>query len=269
MDNIDKIEMASRLKKVKVCALDMDGTIYLGQKLFPFTKAFLEGLEEAGKKYIFLTNNSSKNAGDYYKKLTGMGLSVDRNQIYTSGDATIEYLKKLKPGAKIYLMGTNNLIEDFENAGFRLAEDSPDFVVLGFDLNFTYEKFDKAARLLRKGVPFIATHPDFNCPIEDGDMLPDCGSLSAAFTAATGVVPKVIGKPNQEMLEGLLNRTGATKDSFCIMGDRLLTDIRMGQNFGILSILVLTGEAKLSDLENSSIKPELILERNIDLLHYF
>ena len=132
--------MKERLKNIKVCALDMDGTIYLGKKLFPFTKAFLEGLNKAGKKFVFLTNNSSKNAQDYYEKLTKMGLETDKQQIYTSGDATIEYLKKKNPGAKVYLMGTKSLEDDFVSAGFRLVDDKPEFVVLGFDLTFKYEK---------------------------------------------------------------------------------------------------------------------------------
>lgn len=261
-------ELKGRLKKIKVCALDMDGTIYLGQRLFPFTEDFLKGLEQAGKRFVFLTNNSSKNADDYYRKLTGMGLEVKKEQVYTSGDATIEYLKSINPAARIYLMGTKSLISDFENAGFILTEDNPDFVVLGFDLDFCYERFDKAARMIRNGVPFVATHPDYNCPMEGGDMIPDCGAMSAAFTAATGVSPKVIGKPNAEMLNGILRRAGIQKDELCIMGDRLMTDIRMGQDFGILSILVLTGEAKIEDIEPSGVTPDVVLDRNINLLDY-
>lgn len=261
-------ELKDRLKKIKVCALDMDGTIYLGQRLFPFTEDFLKGLEQAGKRFVFLTNNSSKNAGDYYRKLTGMGLEVKQEQVYTSGDATIEYLKSINPAARIYLMGTKSLIQDFENSGFILTDEDPDFVVLGFDLDFCYERFDKAARMIRNGVPFVATHPDFNCPMEGGDMIPDCGAMSAAFTAATNVLPKVIGKPNAEMLNGILQRTGIKKDELCIMGDRLMTDIRMGQDFGILSILVLTGEAIIEDIEPSGIVPDVVIEKNIDLLKF-
>lgn len=274
MDNtdIDRIEitdkLAAQLKKIKVCALDMDGTIYLGDTLFPFTKAFLQGLTDAGKRYVFLTNNSSKNAKDYYLKLKEMGIETEKSQIYTSGDATIEYLSSLKPNAKIYLMGTENLKEDFRNVGFNLTDKSPDFVVLGFDLTFTYEKLEKACTLIRQGVPFIATHPDFNCPVENGGMIPDCGALSAAITAATGVSPKVIGKPHKEMLEGILKRAKIEKEEMCIIGDRLITDIKMGQDFGIPSILVLTGEAQPEDLESSPVVPDLIVERNIDLLPY-
>lgn len=132
-------------------------------------------------------------------------------------------------------MGTKSLIDDFASSGFQLTEENPDFVVLGFDLGFTYQKFDMAARFLRKGVSFIATHPDYNCPLEGGDMMPDCGAHTVALTAATGKVPKVIGKPNGEMLEGILKRADIAKDELCIIGDRLMTDIKMG-NCNIFSI---------------------------------
>jgi NagD protein len=261
-------KIKERLKKVKVFILDLDGTIYLGRNLFPFSKKFLEGLKYNDKDFIFLTNNSSKNANDYYVKLTHMGLDISKSQIYTSGDATIEYINKIKPSSRIYLMGTKNLEDDFNAAGFNLVDESPDFVVLGFDLTFNYEKFDIAARFIRKGIPFIATHPDLNCPLENNDMMPDCGALSAALTVATGVYPKVIGKPNKELLEGLLKKVRVEPEELCIMGDRLMTDIRFGNDFNILSVLVLTGEAGKKDLENSEYVPDLIIEKNIDLLNY-
>ena len=135
-------------------------------------------------------------------------------------------------------------------------------------MTFTYHKLEKAARFIRHKVPFIASHPDINCPLEDKDFIPDCGALSAAFTASTGVYPKVIGKPNQEMLEGLLNRMCVKKEELCLMGDRLITDIKMGKDFEILSVLVLTGEASMEDLKKSDIVPDLILDKNIDLLTY-
>lgn len=261
-------DIQRRLKRIKVFALDMDGTIYLGNQIFPFTLPFLEGLKKAGKKYVFLTNNSSKSGDDYFQKLKKMGIEADRSMIYTSGDATIEYLKGIRPGARVFLMGTLNLEEEFSKSGFILDESAPDFVVLGFDLTFTYRKMDKACRFIRRGVPFIATHPDYNCPIEEDQMVPDCGALSAAITAATGVRPKVIGKPNQEMLEGMLKRTGVSKKELCLMGDRLITDIKMGIDFGILNILVLTGEAKEEDLMGSAILPDFVIKKNVDLLSY-
>ena len=197
-----------------------------------------------------------------------MRIEITLNQIYTANMATIKYLYKRKPGAKIFLIGTKNLQADFLNAGFILDDQDPDFVILGFDFTFNYEKFEKGCRFIRNGVPFIATHPDYNCPMENDDMVPDCGALSAAFTAATGIKPKVIGKPNKEMLDGLLNHINIKKDEICIIGDRLMTDIKMGVIFDILNILVLTGETKLEHLQTSDIQPDIILEKNIDLLNY-
>lgn len=257
-----------RLQKIKVFVLDMDGTIYLGNKLFPFSPDFLKGLKQANKDFIFLTNNSSKNAKDYKNKLSKMGIEPTLNQIYTTNIATIEYLTKIKQKAKIYLIGTQSLKEDFLNAGFILDNKNPDFVVLGFDLTFNYEKFEKGCRFIRNGIPFIATHPDYNCPLENGDMIPDCGSLAAAFTAATGINPKVIGKPNKKILDGLLDHLKMKKEEICFIGDRLMTDIKIGVDFNILNILVLTGETKLEHLKTSDIQPDIIIERNIDLLNY-
>lgn len=260
--------ISDRLQRIKIFAIDLDGTIYLGSKLFPFTKEFLNSLKLAGKDFIFLTNNSSKNANDYKKKLLNMGIDVTLNQIYTANKAVIEYLNKKKSKAKIYLIGTISLQKDFLSTGFILDDQNPDFVVLGFDLTFNYEKFEKGCRFIRNGVPFIATHPDYNCPMENGDMIPDCGALSAAFTAATGIKPKVIGKPNKEMLDGLLNHLNIKKEELCIIGDRLMTDIKMGADFRILNILVLTGETTLDFLQTSDIQPDIIIEKNIDLLNY-
>lgn len=257
-----------RLQKIKVFALDLDGTIYLGDEPFPFSIDFLNGLKLAKKDFIFLTNNSSKNASDYKNKLSNMGIEVSLNQVYTANRATIEYLTQKKPKAKIYLIGTSNLQKDFQKAGFILENQSPDFVVLGFDLTFTYEKFEKGCRFIRNGVPFIATHPDYNCPVENGDMIPDCGSLTAAFVAATGVNPKVIGKPNIEMLNGLLKHLKIKSEELCLIGDRLMTDIKMGVDFGILNVLVLTGETTLESLQTSEIQPDILLEKNIDLLNF-
>lgn len=256
------------LKQKKIFALDMDGTIYLGQKIFPFTLPFLEGLLNQDKDFIFLTNNSSRTPEQYREKLSRMGITIDLSKIYTSGDATIEYLKRIGGGNHLYVLGTPELCHQFENAGFTTKSNRPDFVVLGFDLTFDYKKLDQACRFIRQGVSYVATHPDFNCPLENGDMLPDCGALSAAITAATGVQPKVIGKPNQEMLAGLLTRLGIDKNELAVVGDRLMTDIQMGNDFDIFTILVLSGETKRSQLAAATQRPDLVVERNIDILSF-
>jgi len=256
------------LKQKQIFALDMDGTIYLGQTLFPFTPAFLDGLKSRGKEFIFLTNNSSKSPEDYQQKLARMGLPVPLETIYTSGQATIEYLIPRCRQRRIFLLGTPELERQFQSAGFSLVTENPEFVVLGFDKTITYEKLYRACRLVRQGIAFVATHPDFNCPLEGGGMEPDCGALAAAITAATGVAPKVIGKPHAEMLEGLLRRLNAHREQLVLVGDRLMTDMQMGKNFGIFTILVLTGEARREDLDHSPVQPDLVVARNVDILDF-
>lgn len=260
--------LMSQLRQKKYFAIDMDGTIYLGQTLFPFTRQFLTELEQKGRQFIFLTNNSSKAPEDYQMKLQKMGLEIQSSQIYTSGEATIEYLRQYHPEQRIFLAGTRPLINQFKQAGIRIVEEKPDAVVLGFDLDFNYQKLTRVCDFIREGCPFIATHPDLNCPLENRRMLPDCGALSAAITAATGIHPIFIGKPNPTMLQGLIKRFDCKRDELAIIGDRLMTDIQMGRNFDIFSILVLTGETQLADLQNSPVQPDLVLERIVDLIDY-
>jgi len=261
-------EICQKLQTVHTFVLDMDGTIFRGTHVFPFAIDFLNELNRRKKNYIFLSNNSSKNVSDYSTLLQKMGISVSGEQIYTSAEATIEYLKKKGLGKRLYLVGTKNLHASFRGAGFETSSPEPDVVVVGFDTELTYEKLDRACYWVRKGIPFIATHPDLNCPVENGEMKPDCGAISAAITAATGITPKVLGKPHREMLEGLLARTHVSPDKMILVGDRLTTDIKMGNDFGIFTVLVLTGEATRDDLKTSTIQPDLIVEKISDLLIY-
>jgi len=261
-------EVRQKFQSSHTFVLDMDGTIFRGTHVFPFAVDFLLELRRRRLNYIFLSNNSSKNISDYNAMLQKMGIPVSTGQIYTSTESTIEYLKNQKLGKRLYLVGTHNLRDPFHEAGFETVTEEPDAVVVGFDTELTYEKLDRACSWIRKGVPFIATHPDLNCPVENGEMKPDCGAISAAITAATGVVPKVLGKPNREMLQGLLARTKTSLDKMILVGDRLTTDIKMGNDFGIFTVLVLTGETRREDLKTSSIQPDLIVEKISDLAAY-
>lgn len=262
-------ELRRRLAGVRVFAIDMDGTIYLGNRLFPFTRDFLAALSSRQRDFLFVTNNSSRNARDYRSKLRRMNLEVPVQKIYTSGDATIEYLRNANLGRRLFVLGTRSLHESFLEAGFEIDSLQPEVVVLGFDTTLSYDKIDAAARFIRRGVPFVATHPDLNCPIDGGEMMLDCGAMAAALTAATGRSPIYIGKPHAPMIDGLLRRAGCQREEIALIGDRLTTDIRAGVDHGIFSILVLTGETKLQDLKTSAIQPDLVVERVVDLLDYF
>lgn len=249
-----------QLQNIETFLLDLDGTFYLGSQLFPWSIPFVELMEKQGKRFVFVTNNSSQNGKYYVNKLRKLGVNITEEQVFTAGQATIFYLKKYNYPKKLYLVGTPALEEEFTEAGFILTKDDPETVVLGFDMTLTYEKLEIACSLIRKGIPFIATHPDFNCPTPHGPI-PDCGAMIALITASTGVKPKIIGKPYPEMVEALRAKYGLEDPhTVAMVGDRLYTDIAMGVAAGINSILVLSGEATLEDLENSEIKPDFVLE---------
>lgn len=245
----------SSLADIRLFLLDMDGTVYLGSRLLPGSLDFLRYLGETGRDHLFLTNNSSRNAQYYAQKLTKLGWPAQPGEILTSGEATALYLGGLKPAARIYLLGTPDLETEFAAHGFVLTDENPDYVVLGFDMTLTYDKLVRACDLVRGGVPFIATHPDLNCPTESG-YIPDCGAMTALITASTGVTPKVIGKPNREIIDAMFRKKPVRRDQVAMVGDRLYTDIVMGHNAGVTSVLVLSGEAKESDIPAAPVQPD-------------
>lgn len=247
------------LKTVRQYVLDMDGTVYLGERLLPGAKEFLDYLTETGRRYLFLTNNSSRDAGYYAEKLQRLGVSCTADNIITSGEATALYLKQEKNSRSVFLLGTPVLEEEFRRHGFTLTDQQPDHVVLGFDTTLTYDKLTTACDLIRGGTPFVATHPDFNCPTESG-YIPDCGAMIALIHASTGKTPQIIGKPNKEIVSALRKKSGAALEEMAIVGDRLYTDIATGYYAGIRSILVLSGESKASDIKESFCKPDHVFD---------
>ena len=253
-----------KLQNIRMFLLDMDGTFYLGNQIFDCSYTFVKKVEETGREFMFLTNNSSKDRFAYQEKLRRMGFEVAPQRIFTSGEATIIYLNQHFPGKRVYLVGTDSLTREFERAGVQLVEEEPDLAVLGFDTGLTYQKLWKLCDYVRAGIPYIATHPDFNCPIETGFM-PDIGATIAFVEASTGVLPKVIGKPHKEIVDAVLDKVGLPREQIAMVGDRLYTDIAMGANGGITSILVLSGETTREDVEKSDVQPDYIFEDLGDL----
>lgn len=255
----------NRLARVKCFLLDMDGTIFIGDRLLPGVEEFLRFLDQHGIDRLFLTNNSSKHRGQYAHKLRGFGLNVGEGQIFTSGEAAALYIQGLEPSARIYLVGTPALQHEFTEHGFALVEDKPDFVVLGFDTTLTYHKLWVMCNFVRAGVRYIATHPDYNCPFEGGFM-PDIGATIAFVAASTGRKPDiVIGKPNAPILEMSVKKSGVPLESLCMVGDRLYTDIALGES-GITTVLVLTGETKPGDILNSPHQPDYVVQDLVELV---
>lgn len=249
------------LPRIRNFCLDMDGTIYLDSVWIDGAKEFLAALTASGRKYCFMTNNSSRSASIYVEKLLNMGLVIDpETQLITSGHATVEYLKRQYSGKKVYLFGNPMVRMEFESRGIVLDEEHPDVVVTSFCTSFHYRDLCTLCDFVREGLPYVATHPDFNCPTRTG-FIPDIGSLSAYVEASTGRRPdKVVGKPESEIIDYALGVMGAQREETCVVGDRLYTDVKSGVSNGLYGIFVLSGEAQLEDLKDSDVRPHLIFD---------
>ena len=248
-------ELKEKLSKIRHVALDMDGTIYLGSTLFPFTKAFLAEMTEQGIGYSFLTNNPSRSIADYLKKLEGLGIEADEENMYTTSLAAIDYIKAHHPQAhRLFLLGTPSMVSQFEKAGFEACTDSPDDVpdalVVAFDMTLDFPRLCRAAWWASQDIPYVATNPDRVCPTDQQTILVDCGSLCKCIEHATGRQPDIIlGKPDPNMLKGILDRHGLMPEEIAMVGDRIYTDTAMAHNAGAFGVLVLSGETTLETAE--------------------
>ncbi len=259
----------STLKNKKLFIFDMDGTIYLGGSPFDFAIRFIRNLHESGRGVLFFTNNASHTTEFYMNKLSRLGFEPRKGEIMTSGDVTIEFLKRHRDGKSVYLVGTDELVEGFRRAGIKMldgGEERADIVVTSFDTSLTYEKLDNACRFIRGGAEYLSTHPDKNCPTETG-FIPDSGAIAAFVTTATDVTPTYFGKPYRETIEMISESTGISPSDMCIFGDRLMTDIALGKKFGVTAVLVLTGETQMSDIEaaDKADKPDFVFDSLADV----
>ena len=247
----------------------MDGTLYLGDRLFPFTKDLLAAIRRRGARYLFMTNNSSKSVEDYVKKLARLGIEAGREDFITSSQATAYYLHRHFEGKRLYVAGTESLKAELRREGFALTEDTSEaeVAVMGYDTELTYKKlWDLSYMLtLRPDMPYIATNPDLVCPTEFG-YVPDCGSFAIMLNNATGREPTVIGKPSPLMPLLAMERLGAEKGETCVVGDRIYTDVKSGLNAGICGILVMSGETTEEILAATKDKPDLVLKDASEIL---
>lgn len=258
---------AENLQTVRCFALDMDGTFYLGDQLLEGSLDFIRCLKETNRKFVFLTNNSSKSRKDYIAKLANMGLEVTEQEVVTSGQATILYVKRHYKGKRVFLLGNRTLSAEFQEAGIALEEEKPDLVVTAFDTELDYKKMCKVCDFVREGLPYIATHPDYNCPTEKG-YIPDIGAIHAFIHASTGRMPdQIIGKPYGEIMECAFAQTGAIPEETVMVGDRLYTDIAVAGNVpGLRSILVLSGESRREDIKDSPVHPDMVFGSLKDMI---
>ena len=250
---------ASFLRYKKLWLFDMDGTIYEENKLFEGALKLLNKIKKNGGEYVFITNNSSKSIDDYINKVRNLGITADKDNFFTSSQATILYLKDKYPFAKVYCQGTKSFIKELMASSINVTEemeDDVDIVLVGFDTELTSEKLRKTCQLLKKDTPFIATNCDLRCPVAFG-FIPDCGSICQMITNATDKKPVFIGKPESTMVEYVMKKFSCSKEETVVIGDRLYTDIATGINAGVTSVCVLTGEATVADIIKGNIKPTL------------
>ncbi|MDR0334685.1 MAG: HAD-IIA family hydrolase [Methanomassiliicoccaceae archaeon] len=245
--------------------IDMDGTVYKGDAVIPGAPEFVERLKAKKIPFVFLTNNSASDRKHYYNKLTKMGFKITVDNILTSTTATVTYIKKHYAEKTVYPLGTSKFIDEIKEAGIRIADKDPDMVLLAFDTSITYEKMNNAYQFIKKGSLFVATHPDDLCPTEQGYDV-DIGPFIRFFESMTGTKATVIGKPNKLMAEMAAERMNVPLKGTVMIGDRIYTDMKMAADSGIRSIMVLTGEAKRTDLDVSEIKPTEVVNSVDDIL---
>ena len=249
-----------KLRDCKLFLLDMDGTLYLGDEVFDGAVDFIGTLAETGRSYIYLTNNSSRAGTDYVTRLRRLGFPCERENVFTSGMATGMYLKTRHPGERVYVLGTPAFEAELVSYGVDLTQDDDATVVCaGFDTTLTYHKLDRAVHFLRRGASFIAANPDWVCPMPADEVLPDCGSICALLTAASGAKPHYIGKPNRSMVDIISEMTGVPNDKICCVGDRLYTDIAVAVNAGAVSVLVMSGETTADMLKAGELRPDFVM----------
>jgi len=253
------------MNEIELYLLDMDGTVYVENRLIDGAKEKIEEIVKKGKKFCFLTNNSSRDKNEYISKLSKLDININTDQIYTSGDSAIRYLKKYEPNKSVYLLGTQKLQKQFCDSGITLTQTKPDIVLVAYDTELTYEKLAKAVTFIAQGAKYMVTHADINCPASPV-YVPDVGSLIALIEKSCGKLPELnCGKPYAVMAEAVAEKFGLTPNQIAMVGDRLYTDMMFAINNSFCSVLVLSGETTLTDYENSDMKIDHILNSIKDL----
>ncbi len=253
------------LKNISLFLLDMDGTVNLGFDPITGAKEFLDKLLEQGKNYIFLTNNSSRNAIDYVEKMRLLGFFCEKENVFTSGMAAGMFLKEKKPGANVYVCGTASLKNEVKSYGVNVTEENADTVLLGYDTELDYKKITKVCDFLDAGADYYATNVDMVCPIENGRYLPDCGSFADMFENAVKRRPQFLGKPKRTMIDIIAKATGTPYEKIAVVGDRIYTDVKSGVNAGVTTVLVLSGETTKEALSASDVTPDYVLDSVMDI----
>jgi arabinose operon protein AraL len=249
---------------------DLDGTIYLSERLIPGAREVIEKLKLSSRKIVFLSNKPLQTREDYAAKLTRLGIPTAADEVINSSRVMAKWLTKQAPRAVIYVIGEPSLIEEMVQEGFRVSEQAEEiqYVVASFDRTFDYRKLNIAHQAIKKGARFVATNPDRACPVEGGEI-PDCAAMIGAIEGSTGKkVETIVGKPSDIMIQVAVQTMGLSPEACLLVGDRLETDILMGKKAGMATALVLTGAAKRDTLKTSDIQPDYVWESIAEILNF-
>ncbi|QNE17930.1 HAD family hydrolase [Kribbella qitaiheensis] len=252
-------------KPVESWLTDMDGVLVHEERAIPGASEFISTLQQSGKRFLVLTNNSIFTPRDLRARLLAGGIDVPEQAIWTSALATAQFLDDQRPGGTAYVIGEAGLTTALHEVGYVLTERAPDYVVLGETRTYSFEAITRAIRLIADGARFIATNPDPTGPSTEGP-LPATGSVAALITRATGVAPYFVGKPNPLMMRSALNRIEAHSETSVMIGDRMDTDIISGLEAGLRSVLVLSGSTADHEVERFPYRPTRIVESIADVV---
>ena len=246
---------------------DLDGTLYLGERLVPGAAKVVAALRADGRRVAFLSNKPLETRTDYAAKLTRLGVPATADEVVNSSLVLARHLARLDPGAPVYVIGEPPMLAEMAAHGFEVRDDERvRWVVIAFDRTFSYAKLNTALQAARRGARLIATNPDRTCPVEGGEI-PDCAGMIAAVEAVTGrAVEAVVGKPSPIMLDVALRALGVPAADAVMVGDRIETDIVMARRAGLGTILVLSGITRADDPRIADVAPDHVLPSIADIL---
>jgi NagD protein len=247
------------MEGIKNYLTDMDGVILRGRTLIPGAAEFVQRLRAKDIPFLILTNNSQYTQRDLQVRLSFMGLEIPPEAIFTSALATAQFLNDQRPEGRAYVIGESGLTTALHDIGYVLTDQEPEYVVLGETTAYSFERITRAIRFVTAGARFIATNPDVMGPGEGG-IVPATGAVAALISAATGVKPYFVGKPNPLMMRTALRTINAHSENSVMIGDRMDTDIVAGLESGLRTILVLTGVTTREQVERFPYRPTWIKE---------
>lgn len=251
-------------KRKKSYLIDMDGVLVHGERAIPGAKEFIERLDQGGHKYLILTNNSRYTPDDLQHRLNASGIPVDRNHLFSSAMATAAFVQTQKPGGSAYVLGGTGLYQALTEAGYSLTDYNPEYVILGETDSYSYDRIIRASQLITAGVPFIATNPDPSGPSESGNI-PGCGAVAAMLELATGYAPYFVGKPNPLIMRLALRFLDEHSTNAIMVGDRMDTDMKVGLESGLETILVLSGVTSKESIKKFPYRPRTVVDSVADI----